>query len=545
MSVQTNYLNLDVIRTDGGTQSRAHLNQETINEYADLFRNHEDSLPPIKVYFDGENYWNADGFHRLEAAKQVNMKVIPAIIEQGTRRDAILFSVGANAEHGLRRTEDDKRRAVNTLLTDDEWNNWSDNQIAKKCKVSQPFVSKLRKELANGSTINVDSKRTYERNGKTHTMKTSNIGKSQPIQETQEPDRDPNTKEIFDDKTTEQSQPETAKLLSDIEKLLSFKKEIIENHPDLAEEYFGITTEQSQPTTYNVISKEEKIATLNKRLDICQDEYAQKSIEYITDLEKQLEEANQKIAALTETNKTLNKELASIKIDLVGLENGTLEEVCEEISFLKDRSEKFYKINAALEKTSLRIGLDKCISENQDKSEYFFQRYHNVWKEAVDHGIEANNLKEELDELKQKNVDFIEQVSELIGLNHLNQALANTNHPQPPVTIETVLSHLKEEINRYKSIETFSIHPNKFKKCEFEKNEALELLKEKEEIIKNLEEEINAPIEIRSSNQLEQMLAQIQSIFEIELSKKKEVRFGKEKASILLNSIKETLGAES
>jgi len=34
--------------------------------------------------------------------------------------DAVFNSVGANAEHGLRRTNADKRRAVLTLLNDDE-----------------------------------------------------------------------------------------------------------------------------------------------------------------------------------------------------------------------------------------------------------------------------------------------------------------------------------------------------------------------------------------------------------------------------------------
>ncbi len=241
MDAQIHYLHLDLIRIDGGTQSRAHLNQSVINEYADLLSNSKDSLPPIKVFFDGQNYWNADGFHRLEAAKQANIKFIGTIVEQGTRRDAILYSVGANAEHGLRRTDEDKRRAATTLLTDDEWNKWSDNQIAKKCKVSQPFISALRKELANGSTDNFTSKekRTYERNGKTHTMRTDNIGKSKPTQETQEPDRDPNTKEMFNSEQFKES----------------VKQEIAKNYPELVQKF----DQDVEIPSYNVISKEEEL----------------------------------------------------------------------------------------------------------------------------------------------------------------------------------------------------------------------------------------------------------------------------------------------
>ena len=41
------------------------------------------------------------------------------ISDDGGLRDAILFSVGANAAHGLRRTNADKRRTV-LLLWEDE-----------------------------------------------------------------------------------------------------------------------------------------------------------------------------------------------------------------------------------------------------------------------------------------------------------------------------------------------------------------------------------------------------------------------------------------
>jgi hypothetical protein len=62
-------------------------------------------------------------------------------------RDAVLHSVGANATHGLRRTNEDKRRAVETLLNDEKWYLWSDRQIARQCQVSHSLVSKIRQEL--------------------------------------------------------------------------------------------------------------------------------------------------------------------------------------------------------------------------------------------------------------------------------------------------------------------------------------------------------------------------------------------------------------
>lgn len=104
-------------------------------------------FPPLVVFYDGQDYWLSDGFHRLQAAKLIELELIDCEIRQGTRRDAILFSVGANSQHGLRRNNADKRRAVETLLSDPEWSRWSDHEIARRCSVSQPFVSKLRSQV--------------------------------------------------------------------------------------------------------------------------------------------------------------------------------------------------------------------------------------------------------------------------------------------------------------------------------------------------------------------------------------------------------------
>jgi len=69
-------------------------------------------------------------------------------VKQGTERDAILYSVGANATHGMRRTNADKRRAVMRLLEDEEWGKWSDGEIARRCGVTRQTVTNHRASLA-------------------------------------------------------------------------------------------------------------------------------------------------------------------------------------------------------------------------------------------------------------------------------------------------------------------------------------------------------------------------------------------------------------
>lgn len=122
-----------------------------VREYAKAM-SEGNQFPPVIVYYDGKTYWLADGFHRCEAAEQISRREIEAEVKDGDRRDAILFAAGSNAEHGIRRTNDDKRKAVVTLLMDKEWKKWSDHAIARKTRCTQPFVSKLRRQMANGGS---------------------------------------------------------------------------------------------------------------------------------------------------------------------------------------------------------------------------------------------------------------------------------------------------------------------------------------------------------------------------------------------------------
>lgn len=161
-------LSIDTIRTDGGTQSRAEINETVVADYANAMNDPETVFPPVVVYHDGKDYWLADGFHRLSAWKQLGRAEIPADVRQGDRRRAILHSVQANANHGLQRTNEDKRRAVITLLDDAEWVGWSDREIARQCRVDHKTVGKIRQDYLGNSP---DS-RTVERAGTVYQQST-------------------------------------------------------------------------------------------------------------------------------------------------------------------------------------------------------------------------------------------------------------------------------------------------------------------------------------------------------------------------------------
>jgi hypothetical protein len=169
---------IDDLRIDGGTQLRAEINQETVSDYAERI----DELPPSIAFDDGSKIWLADGFHRMHGHMKAGKKKMLCEVRKGTQRDAILYALGANAAHGLRRTNADKRKAVLAMLADPEWSQWPQSKIAEACAVSREFVNRTVAEQRASCDRSQDAPatRTVERSGKTYPMDTGRIGKSKP-----------------------------------------------------------------------------------------------------------------------------------------------------------------------------------------------------------------------------------------------------------------------------------------------------------------------------------------------------------------------------
>lgn len=153
--VKLDKIQLADLKLDGGTQPRQQIDEETVTLYAERMERQRGEVldpegkawEPLVVYYDGESYWLADGYHRVKAARQKGWTDYPADIRQGTLRDAVAYSLGANARHGKPRTNADKRRAVMRALVDAEWSKLSDRELARMCAVTHPMVGKIRAEL--------------------------------------------------------------------------------------------------------------------------------------------------------------------------------------------------------------------------------------------------------------------------------------------------------------------------------------------------------------------------------------------------------------
>ena len=142
-------------------QLRAAASAATVADYAEALAAGA-VFPPIVAFDDGERIWLADGFHRLEAHQAAGLAEIAVDLRDGTRRDAVLFAAGANATHGLRRTQADKARAIAVLLADPEWRRWSDKEIARRTGTSDKTVAKARRELSGeGVDAEIRVERTF------------------------------------------------------------------------------------------------------------------------------------------------------------------------------------------------------------------------------------------------------------------------------------------------------------------------------------------------------------------------------------------------
>lgn len=158
---------VDLIRVDGDTQCRALVREDVIAEYAEAYGAGV-NLPALLVFFDGETYWLADGFHRIAAARIAGLDGVEAEVRGGTQGDAQDAAAAANDGHGLRRTNEDKRNAVRSMLS--RHPDWSDSRIANWVHVTDKTVAAVRatSEFPKSSIRRGADGRVYE---------TSNIGR--------------------------------------------------------------------------------------------------------------------------------------------------------------------------------------------------------------------------------------------------------------------------------------------------------------------------------------------------------------------------------
>ncbi len=170
------------ILTTGGTQTRVRIDPATVHRYVEKAERGEqpgvDGKPPLVVVADKHHrVWLADGFHRLEAWKKLGRKEIWCEMRQGSKLDALLYACAANEDHGLPRSNADKRNIVRMVLSIREWRGRSDNWIAAVCRVNNHLVGDVRRRMEEEGHLDASAAR-MGRDGRQ--LDTKNIGRKLP-----------------------------------------------------------------------------------------------------------------------------------------------------------------------------------------------------------------------------------------------------------------------------------------------------------------------------------------------------------------------------
>lgn len=138
----------DNILASAATQVRKKLDKDTIDQYAEDMKNGA-QFPALVVFAekDSDRYILADGFHRHHAYVNAEIPKCKVEVHEGGLHEALLHALQANDEHGLRRTNADKRNAVEIALKDPEISSLEVIQIADICRVNERTVRRIRDDM--------------------------------------------------------------------------------------------------------------------------------------------------------------------------------------------------------------------------------------------------------------------------------------------------------------------------------------------------------------------------------------------------------------
>ena len=166
-------LDISNITLNHELQPRATIDPAVVTEYAEAMKEGA-KFPGVTVFYDGAIYILADGFHRVAAAREAGQVSIEADVKNGDLDAARWFSYSVNQSHGLRRSNADKRRAVEHALSHPNAATMTDSAIARHVGVSSMTVGNHRAAIIKSFNDSLHNSpppaREVTRNGTTYTM---------------------------------------------------------------------------------------------------------------------------------------------------------------------------------------------------------------------------------------------------------------------------------------------------------------------------------------------------------------------------------------
>ena len=136
---------------DPAYQLRAETKLSVVREYADLVSSGHAMPPVLLVRLRGSGAHDrlllVDGFHRYHAYCLAHADHIPAlIVNHCGEAEAFALALKANANHGLQRSEADKRHLVMAMLARPEYAHLSSRELEPICGVSHNTICRYRRQ---------------------------------------------------------------------------------------------------------------------------------------------------------------------------------------------------------------------------------------------------------------------------------------------------------------------------------------------------------------------------------------------------------------
>ncbi len=144
---------IENIEATTATQVRTKLHNDIIDLYQKDIENGAD-MPAVVVFAENgsSRHILADGFHRLVAHVNAGLEKIKVDIHEGGMHDALAWALGANRQHGLRRSNADRVNAVTMALKDPVFSALTQAEIADICGVSRETVNRVSVRITTGRT---------------------------------------------------------------------------------------------------------------------------------------------------------------------------------------------------------------------------------------------------------------------------------------------------------------------------------------------------------------------------------------------------------
>jgi hypothetical protein len=164
---------------DPELQPRAAIDRTVLENYVQLLVDGV-RFPPVVVFQDAAVFWLADGFHRWHSRKVLDLEDIEAEIVDGSRLDALLYSLSANSRHGLQRGAKDYRRAYNIAVSNGLVEPTDSDAVMTLLRCSGSWAVKLTVKAREAAKAQRDAEiMRLKGQGKTHRQVAEAMGVSQ------------------------------------------------------------------------------------------------------------------------------------------------------------------------------------------------------------------------------------------------------------------------------------------------------------------------------------------------------------------------------